>query len=274
MGGSVRPIKRKTDERVSATIHVVDDDPAFRTALGDLLRACDYRVELHASATDLLERPPGDEHACILLDVQMPGCSGLQLQDRLAALGNSPPIVFVTGYGDIPTAVRAIKAGAEDLLTKPVSPARLIATIERALMHGKRMRERDSRAAALRSILARLTAREKNVFTLLARGKPHKQIAYALGISERTVKFHRHNVLAKFGAGSLGDLVVAAHRLGLLEQPVGLENAPCDASSDAVSARHQMPTGPAGNGLANNRNNSATAPDPLRPTSICRPAWE
>jgi FixJ family two-component response regulator len=197
---------------------VVDDDPGFRTAVGDLLSACDYRVALHESATDLLEKPPGDEPACILLDVQMAGCSGPQLQDQLAAMGKTPPIIFLTGYGDIPTTVRTIKAGAEDFLTKPVGKARLLETIERALAHGKAAREQDRRAAALRSLMAELTSREHDVFALLARGKPHKQIAYALGISERTVKFHRRNVLQKFGVRSLADLAVAADRLGLLSE--------------------------------------------------------
>jgi len=220
MATSLRPIEREAGgpAPVVPVIHVVDDDPAFRWAIGELLRACDYRVELHASAAGLLEKPPGDEPACILLDVQMAGCSGPQLQDQLAALGSVPPIIFVTGHGDIPTTVRAIKAGAEDFLTKPVGRKRLLEAIERALAHGEEARERDGRAAALRSILARLTARESDVFALLARGKPHKQIAYALGISERTVKFHRRNVLQKFGARSLADLAVAADRLGLLSK--------------------------------------------------------
>jgi FixJ family two-component response regulator len=220
MASSSRPVQRES-AALPPVIHVVDDDPGFRTAIGDLLRACDYRVELHESAAGLLEKPPGAELACILLDVQMAGCTGPQLQDQLAALGKTPPIIFVTGYGDIPTTVRTIKAGAEDFLTKPVSKARLLETIERALVHGEEARERDGRAAALRSILARLTAREHDVFALLARGKPHKQIAYALGISERTVKFHRRNVLQKFGAHSLADLAVAADRLGLLSEPAG-----------------------------------------------------
>ena len=215
--GSSRPVPCDAGPR-PPIIHVVDDDPGFRTAIGDLLRACDYRVELHESATGLLEKPPGDEPACILLDVQMAGCSGPQLQDRLAALGRTPPIIFVTGYGDIPTSVRTIKAGAEDFLTKPVSKAHLLETIERALMHGEKAREREGRATALRSILDQLTERELDVFALLARGKPHKQIAYELGISERTVKFHRRNVLQKFGARSLADLAIAADRLGLLAE--------------------------------------------------------
>jgi FixJ family two-component response regulator len=146
----------------------------------------------------------------------MAGCSGPQLQDRLATLGSMPPIIFVTGYGDIPTAVQAIKAGAEDVLTKPVAKARLLEAIERALMHRQQARELGGQLAALRAFVSRLTAREHDVFTLLARGKPHKQIAYALGISERTVKFHRHNVLQKLEVHSLADLAIAADRLGLL----------------------------------------------------------
>ena len=215
MTGSPRAIELDS-ARPPPLIHVVDDDRAFLTAIGDLLRASDYRVALHESATALLEKPPGDEAGCILLDLQMAGCSGLQLQDRLAALGATAPIIFLTGQGDIPTSVRTIKAGAEDFLTKPVTRARLLESIERALARGEETRLRDNRAAALRSNLAQLTAREYDVFALLARGKPHKQIAYDLGISERTVKFHRRNVLQKFGARSITDLAVAADRLGLL----------------------------------------------------------
>jgi FixJ family two-component response regulator len=216
MANASRPLERVSGPQ-SPVIHVVDDDSAFRTAIGDLLRACDYRVALHESADDLLAAPPGNEPACLLLDVQMAGCSGPQLQERLAATGKTPPpIVFLTGHGDIPTSVRTIKAGAEDFLTKPVSMARLLETIERALARGEAARARDSRAETLRSTMGRLTTREYDVFALLARGKPHKQIAYALGISERTVKFHRRNVLQKLGARSLADLAVAADRLGLL----------------------------------------------------------
>jgi FixJ family two-component response regulator len=217
MASLPRPIERDSGGE-PPLVHLVDDDPAFRTAVGELLRACDYRVELHGSAASLLENPPGDGPACILLDVLMAGCSGPQLQARLAALGSRLPIIFVTGYGDIPTTVQAIKAGAEDVLTKPVTKERLLEAIEHALRHGEKAREQDSRVAALRSLMSRLTAREHDVFALLARGKPHKQIAYALGISERTVKFHRRNVLQKFGVHSLADLAVAADRLGLLSE--------------------------------------------------------
>ena len=213
--GSSRPVQCDPAPR-PAVIHVVDDDPRFRTAIGDLLRACDYRVELHDSAIDLLEKPPGDEPTCILLDVQMAGCSGPQLQDQLAAMGRTPPIIFVTGHGDIPTTVRTIKAGAEDFLTKPVPKEQLLEAIKRALARYEEMREQDSRTAVLRSHFSRLTPREREVFTLLVRGKPHKQIAHVLGASERTIKMHRHNVMQKFEVQSLAELAVIAERLGLV----------------------------------------------------------
>jgi FixJ family two-component response regulator len=206
----------ETSRDPSPIVYVVDDDPSFLTSIGDLLRASDYRVALYDSAAGLLERPPIDEPACILLDVQMADLSGPQLQDHLVNLGSKLPIIFVTGYGDIPTSVRTIKAGAEDFLTKPVAKDQLLETIKRALVRGEEARDRDSRLAALRSLVSQLTPREYDVFTLLARGNLHKQIAYALGISERTVKFHRHNVLQKFDVHSLADLVVIAERLGML----------------------------------------------------------
>ena len=119
-------------------VYVVDDDASFRVAIGDLLRACNYRVALHDSATALLEAPLSGGPACILLDIRMAGCSGPQLQRRLVDLGSRVPVIFVTGYGDIPTAVQVIKCGAEDMLTKPISKQRLLDAIERALAHGCR----------------------------------------------------------------------------------------------------------------------------------------
>jgi RNA polymerase sigma factor (sigma-70 family) len=197
-------------------VHVVDDDASFRTAMGELLSVCGYRVELAGSAEQLLASSFDREPACILLDVKMAGISGPELQDRLIELGCRHPIIFITGHGDIPTSVQAIKAGAEDFLTKPVAKQRLIDVIERALERYEDRRQRDARIAALRALLSRLTAREREVFGLLVRGKPHKQIAYALGTSERTIKLHRHNVMEKFQVQSLAELAVIAERLGLL----------------------------------------------------------
>jgi FixJ family two-component response regulator len=201
----------------SLIIHVVDDDPSFGAAIAELLKACGYRVALHSSAMQLLAAPLGSERTCILLDVQMPGVDGPQLQARLAELGHRLPIVFLTGHGDIPTSVRAIKAGAEDFLTKPVRKQQLLEAIERALAHGDQMRAQDHRVASMRSLVARLTPRERDVFDLLVRGKPHKQIAYALGTTERTIKMHRHNLMQKCRVQSLADLSVIAERIGLLQ---------------------------------------------------------
>ena len=159
---------------------------------------------------------PDAEPACILLDVIMAGMSGPELQARLSELGCRLPIIFITGHGDIPTTVEAIKTGAEDFLMKPVSKEKLIAVIERALRLYEVIREQDARNATLRSFFSRLTPREREVFALLARGKPHKQIAFALGTSERTIKLHRHNVMQKFQVQSLAELAVIAERLDLL----------------------------------------------------------
>jgi RNA polymerase sigma factor (sigma-70 family) len=202
--------------KASPIIHVVDDDASFRSAVGELLSASGYRVSLYKSAKELLETPRGTETACILLDVRMKGRSGPQLQDDLANLGCKLPIVFVSGHGDIPTTVQTIKAGAEDFLTKPVSRQRLLDAIERALARCREILVEDEQISILHSHLVQLTPREREVFDLLVRGKPHKQIAYVLGVSERTVKLHRHQVVQKFQVRSLAELAVIAERLGLL----------------------------------------------------------
>ena len=220
--------------KVLPIIHIVDDDASFRTAVGNLLGACGYRVALYESAQQLLKMPPGDGPACILLDVQMAGLSGPQLQDHLAEMGSRIPIVFVTGYADIPTSVRTIKAGAEDFLTKPVRKEKLLESIARALVRCEAMRDQESQIAVLHSHLFRLTPREREVFALLVRGHPHKQIAYLLGTSDRTVTMHRHNVMEKFEVRSLAQLAVIAERLGLLAAPAG---NPTSTTSEHSSAR-------------------------------------
>lgn len=202
--------------KLAPIVHIIDDDARFRTTISDLLRACGYRVAHYESAAQFLGRYPSDEPACILLDVHMPGLSGPQLQDHLAGLGSDLPIIFVTGDGDIPTTVQTIKAGAEDFLTKPISKARLLKAIECALSHAEDMRERGRRVAVLRSLVLQLTPREHEIFTLLARGWPHKKIAHSFGTSERTIRFHRHNVMQKLDVHSLAELVVVAERLGLV----------------------------------------------------------
>jgi FixJ family two-component response regulator len=197
-------------------IHIVDDDASFRSAIGELLRACGYSVSLYETAKELLASSLNGAPACILLDVRMAGLSGPQLQEQLSSLGCRLPIVFVSGHGDIPTTVRTIKAGAEDFLTKPVTKEKLLEAVERALARHQAIQEGDNKLSALRSLYATLTMREQEVFFHLVKGKPHKQIAYELRISERTVKLHRHQIVEKLHVRSLAELAVIAERLGLL----------------------------------------------------------
>jgi FixJ family two-component response regulator len=166
--------------------------------------------------------PAAERPGCILLDVQMPGLSGLELQSRLIELGSTLPIVFVTGHADTPTTVRAIKAGAEDFLTKPASSEQLIAAIERALARYEAQRSQRSKLDSIVSHLARLTPRERQVFDLIVRGKINRQIATELGTTERTVKAHRHEVMEKMQVHSLAELVSSAERLGLLDRSANL----------------------------------------------------
>jgi FixJ family two-component response regulator len=206
---------------VPPIVHVVDDDATFRTAIARLLGASGYQVALYGSASELLEKLPGGAPGCILLDVKMSGLDGPQLQERLGEIGHKLPIVFLTGHGDVPTSVRAIKAGAEDFLTKPVPKEDLLAAIERALNRYEEIRDHDSRIAALRSLVSRLTPREKEVFALVVRGKLNKQIAYELDIAERTIKAHRQQVMEKCEVQTFSELVVIAERLGILSSPRG-----------------------------------------------------
>jgi FixJ family two-component response regulator len=200
----------------SPTIHVVDDDASFRTAVGDLLRACGYKISLWDSAESFLGAISDSEMSCILLDVQMEGLGGPQVQRHLVALGSKVPIVFISGHVDVPTTVHAMKEGAEEFLTKPVSKTALLEAIDRALCRYQKVKAQDERLERLRFRYSRLTRREREVFALLVRGKPHKQIAYQLGTTERTVKLHRHSIMQKIEVQSLAELAVIAERLGLL----------------------------------------------------------
>ena len=203
---------------MSGLVHVIDDDASFRTAIERRLKVAGYEVETYSSAQQLLDRLPDVEKpGCILLDVQMPGLSGLELQSRLAARGSILPIIFVTGYSDTPTTVRAIKAGAEDFLTKPASSEQLIDAIERALARFNSAFNQRSERDGFRGLVATLTPRERQVFNLIVRGKINKQIAYELGTTERTVKAHRHEVMEKMQVNSLAEVVSIAERLGLLD---------------------------------------------------------
>jgi FixJ family two-component response regulator len=181
------------------------------------LKKAGYEVATYAAAQELLDRLPSDSiPSCILLDVRIPGLSGPELQERLIELGSTLPIIFLTGHTDIPTTVRAIRAGAEDFLTKPVSSDDLLQAIERALAHHELAQGLKTELDMVRAHLAALTPRERQVFELVIRGKQNKQIANALGCTERTVKAHRHSVMEKMQAHSLAELVSLAERFGAM----------------------------------------------------------
>ena len=205
-------------------VHIVDDDASFRTAIKRRLKKADYEVATYPSAQHFLDRLPSEsELGCILLDVRIPGLNGPELQARLSELGSTLPIVFLTGYAEVQTTVRAIKAGAEDVLTKPVSSEELLGAIERALVHHQVMRSQRNKLDGMRAHIAKLTPREREVFELIIRGKTNKQVANVLGATERTIKAHRHQVMEKMQVQSLAELVSIAERAGILRDPSGTE---------------------------------------------------
>jgi len=197
-------------------IHVVDDDDAFRTAVTRLLEAAGYAVRGYGSAGDFLIARRGDAPGCLLLDVNMPGPSGLELQAALVEQGAALPIVFLTGHGDVQGSVRALKAGAVDFLEKPVAREPLLAAVREALARGAHARASGERLRGLRSRYETLTPREREVFAGVVAGRLNKQIAGDIGAAERTVKAHRAQVLAKMGVGSVAGLASAATELGLV----------------------------------------------------------
>jgi len=200
----------------SLTVHVVDDDDLFRTGIGRLLRASGYKVALYESGHRLLEHPERIEPGCILLDIRMPSLSGLELQDRLNTLDSILPIIFLSGHGDIPMTVRAMKAGAQDFLSKPVAREVLVEAIDRAFARYLSQHERSARLKSLQALVGTLTKREREVFALVVRGKLNKQIAFELGTSERTIKAHRHSIMQKLQVQSLAEAVSIAEKLGML----------------------------------------------------------
>ena len=199
-----------------AMVFVVDDDAPMRESLKNLIRSVGLRVELFASAQEFLRSNRPDLPSCLVLDVRLPGLSGLDLQRRTGDAGIEIPIVFITGHGDIPMSVRAMKAGAVEFLTKPFRDQDLLDAIQQALERDGKARDQRAALEKVRSRFASLTSREREVMKRVVAGLLNKQIGAELGTSETTVKVHRHQVMEKMGAGSVPELVRMADRLGVL----------------------------------------------------------
>ena len=189
------------------TVFVIDDDPAVLESLSRLVGAAGFQVECYDGADAFLGAYREDRPGCLVTDIRMPGMSGLDLQERMRAEGSSIPTIVLTGYGDVPGAVRALKGGALDFLQKPFEPDVLLVRIDEALEKDSRAREAKARASELESRLSQLTPREREVMALVIEGKANKVIAIDLGISERTVELHRGRVMRKLGARSVPDLI-------------------------------------------------------------------
>ena len=199
------------------TVVVIDDDPEVREAIQGLLRTVGLRTESFASVADFLGSARPDLPGCLVLDVRLPGRSGLEFQDDLAKAHVHLPIIFMTGYGDIPMSVRAMKAGAVEFLTKPIRHQELLDAIQRAIEQDRARRASEQVIADLRARLETLTRREREVMARAVAGRLNKQIAADIGLSEATVKLHRGQVMRKMGARSLADLVRMGDKLGLLD---------------------------------------------------------
>jgi FixJ family two-component response regulator len=199
----------------NAIVFVVDDDEPMRKSLQNLIGSVGLRVEAFASAPEFLRSKLTDVPGCLVLDVRLPGLSGLDLQKRMVEAGIEIPIIFITGHGDIPMTVRAMKAGAVEFLTKPFRDQDLLDAIQQALDRDRAARKQRAQINELHSRLNSLTPREREVMGLVVAGLLNKQIAGELGTSETTIKIHRHQVMEKMGAGSLAELVRMADRLGI-----------------------------------------------------------
>jgi FixJ family two-component response regulator len=201
---------------VRETVFIVDDDASVRDALGNLMRSVGLHAQLFASAQEFLKTPQPDSPACLILDVRMPGLGGLDCQRQLAEAGFQIPIIFMTGHGDIPMSVRAMKAGAVDFLTKPFRDQDLLDAVGQAIDRDRTRRSEERHITDLRDRFAGLTPREREVMVWVVSGRLNKQIAAELGTSEITVKVHRGQVMRKMQADSVADLVRMAGKLGVM----------------------------------------------------------
>jgi len=203
-----------------STVSVIDDDPDLRASVGRLLRSLDLDARLFASVSDFLEADPPDHPACLVLDVRLPGQSGLDFQRELAGPNAQLPIIFITGHGDIAMSVQAMKGGAIDFLTKPFRDQELLDAIQLGLSHDRARRENENALAGLRKRFGSLSPREREIMIQVARGRLSKQIAHDIGIAEATVKVHRSRVMRKMDARSLPELGRMADKLQLvLDKP-------------------------------------------------------
>ena len=200
----------------SETIFLIDDDVSVREGLTELIESVQLPVQTFGSALEFLAAKPVEAEGCVVLDVNMPGMNGLELQREMSHSGISLPVIFLTGHGDIPMTVHALKAGAVHFLTKPVSEDELMNAIRQALETDRKARLERAEERKLRERFDLLAPRERQVMQLVVSGRLNKQIAYELGVSERTIKLHRGQVMRKMAAESLADLVKQAERLGPL----------------------------------------------------------
>lgn len=201
-------------EETAATVSIVDDDAGVRRALGRLLRAHGYGVIEYRSGDDFLENGV-DHRGCMILDVQMPGLDGLELQEEMSLMGIDLPIVFITAHGDVPKSVRAMKKGAVDFLQKPFDEADLLRAISLAIERDLQERDRHAERAVIEERVKRLTRREYEVFVRVSKGSLNKQVAAELGVTVKTIKAHRARVMRKMEADSLASLVRMAERIDL-----------------------------------------------------------
>jgi FixJ family two-component response regulator len=197
-------------------VFVVDDDPSVRKSLTRLIEAAGYTVEAFASAREFLDAAPASGPCCLVLDIRMPGITGLDLQQTLAQAVHRIPVVFITGHGDIPTTVQAMKAGAIDFLTKPFAASDLLDAIRHAVEKDTRDLGTEAHTSSIHARVKTLTPRERQVFALVVTGMLNKQIAARLGIVEKTVKVHRARVMEKMRAGSVAELVRLADNIGVI----------------------------------------------------------
>lgn len=205
----------KEASQLQPIVYVVDDDPSMRNALANLFRSVGLRVEVFGSAPELLQSQRPDVASCLVLDVRLPGLSGLDFQSELAKANIRIPIIFMTGHGDIPMTVRAMKAGAADFLTKPFRDQDMLDAVATAIERDKKRRGDEQIVSNLRALLETLSPREREVLALVSAGLMNKQIATEIGLAEITVKIHRGHVMRKMGARSLADLVRMVEILGI-----------------------------------------------------------